>query len=359
MEIEELAVERPEALAKIPVDAIDGVDAAKAARDRRRRASSRPRCSTRSPTCSSSCGRRSSPRTPRWSRSTRWCATPRARSSRSTARSRSTTTPPSATRQHAELVDNAAEDPLEAKAKAKHLNYVKLDGQVGIIGNGAGLVMSTLDVVAYAGEKHGGRQAGQLPRHRRRRVGRGDGQRPGDHPGRPGRAQRCSSTSSAASPPATRSPTASCRRCEILGDGGRRKPLVVRLDGNNVDEGRRILAEAEPPARAPWSTPWTTRPTRPPSSQLRGRETMAIFLTEHSKVIVQGITGSEGTKHTARMLAAGTNIVGGVNPRKAGQKVDFDGTVAAGLRHRRRGDGGRPAPTSPSCSCRRRSPRPP
>ncbi|MEU2611622.1 succinate--CoA ligase subunit alpha [Micromonospora sp. NPDC007271] len=53
---------------------------------------------------------------------------------------------------------------------------------------------------------------------------------------------------------------------------------------------------------------------------------MAIWLTKDSKVIVQGMTGSEGSKHTRRMLAAGTNIVGGVNPRKAGQKVDFDGT---------------------------------
>ncbi|TDC73865.1 succinate--CoA ligase subunit alpha [Streptomyces hainanensis] len=53
---------------------------------------------------------------------------------------------------------------------------------------------------------------------------------------------------------------------------------------------------------------------------------MAIFLTKESKVIVQGMTGSEGQKHTRRMLAAGTNIVGGVNPRKAGQKIDFDGT---------------------------------
>jgi succinyl-CoA synthetase alpha subunit len=54
---------------------------------------------------------------------------------------------------------------------------------------------------------------------------------------------------------------------------------------------------------------------------------MAIFLTEHSKVIVQGITGSEGTKHTTRMLKAGTQVVGGVNPRKAGQDVDIDGTL--------------------------------
>ncbi|MEV0327892.1 succinate--CoA ligase subunit alpha [Micromonospora echinospora] len=53
---------------------------------------------------------------------------------------------------------------------------------------------------------------------------------------------------------------------------------------------------------------------------------MAIWLTKDSKVIVQGMTGSEGSKHTRRMLAAGTNVVGGVNPRKAGQSVDFDGT---------------------------------
>ncbi|HEX3788145.1 MAG TPA: succinate--CoA ligase subunit alpha [Pseudonocardiaceae bacterium] len=54
---------------------------------------------------------------------------------------------------------------------------------------------------------------------------------------------------------------------------------------------------------------------------------MAIFLNENSKVIIQGITGSEGSKHTAKLLKAGTNIVGGVNPRKAGQHVEFDGTV--------------------------------
>ena len=63
---------------------------------------------------------------------------------------------------HAALADKSAEDPLEAAAKEKGLNYVKLDGSVGIIGNGAGLVMSTLDVVAYAGE--------EFPDHRNRRT---------------------------------------------------------------------------------------------------------------------------------------------------------------------------------------------
>src|SRR5690606_10701622 len=63
---------------------------------------------------------------------------------------------------HAALVDKKDEDPLEAKAKELDLNYVKLDGEVGIIGNGAGLVMSTLDVVAYAGEEHGVKPANFL-----------------------------------------------------------------------------------------------------------------------------------------------------------------------------------------------------
>src|SRR6476661_2318766 len=53
---------------------------------------------------------------------------------------------------------------------------------------------------------------------------------------------------------------------------------------------------------------------------------MSIYLNENSKVIVQGMTGSEGQKHTRRMIASGTNIVGGVNPKKAGQSIDFDGT---------------------------------
>ena len=65
------------------------------------------------------------------------------------------------------------------------------------------------------------------------------------------------------------------------------------------------------------------------------------------------MTGSEGMKHTQRMLASGAKVVGGVNPRKAGQKVDFDGTVAAGLRHRGRGDGRDRRRTSRSSSCRR------
>jgi succinyl-CoA synthetase beta subunit len=84
---------------------------------------------------------------------------------------------------HAAFEDKDAADPLEAKAKAKGLNYVKLDGSVGVIGNGAGLVMSTLDVVAYAGEEFGGRSRRTSSTSAAGRA-RGDGRRPGDHPRR-------------------------------------------------------------------------------------------------------------------------------------------------------------------------------
>src|SRR6478735_11002054 len=81
---------------------------------------------------------------------------------------------------------------------------------------------------------------------------------------------------------------------------------------------------------SPSRSPWTKAPTRPPSWPRSKRRTnsMSIFLNKDSKVIVQGITGGEGTKHTALMLKAGTQVVGGVNARKAGTEVshvDKDG----------------------------------
>jgi succinyl-CoA synthetase beta subunit len=147
--------------------------------------------------------------------------------------------------EHEALEDKDAADPLEAKAKAHDLNYVKLDGEVGIIGNGAGLVMSTLDVVAYAGENHGGvKPANFLD------IGGG-----------------ASATTMAAGldvilgDPQVKSVfvnvfggITSCvavadgivKALEILGDSAT-KPLVVRLDGNQVEEGRAILASANHP----------------------------------------------------------------------------------------------------------------
>ena len=145
---------------------------------------------------------------------------------------------------HEELVDKAAEDPLEAKAKALGLNYVKLHGQVGIIGNGAGLVMSTLDVVAYAGEEYGVGPANFLD------IGGGASAN-----------VMSNGLSVILGDPEVRSVFVNVfggiTACDevargivaalgILGDAAT-KPIVVRLDGNNVVEGRRILVEANHP----------------------------------------------------------------------------------------------------------------
>jgi len=146
---------------------------------------------------------------------------------------------------HGEFTDEASADPLEAKARAKDLNYVKLDGQVGIIGNGAGLVMSTLDVVAYAGEGHGGVTpanfldigggASAEVMANGLDVILGDDQVESVFVNVFGGITACDAVASGI-----------VSALQMLGDGAT-KPLVVRLDGNNVDEGRRILAEANHP----------------------------------------------------------------------------------------------------------------
>jgi succinyl-CoA synthetase beta subunit len=146
---------------------------------------------------------------------------------------------------HAALEDHSATDPLEAAAKEKNLNYVKLDGAVGIIGNGAGLVMSTLDVVAYAGEKFGGvKPANFLD------IGGGASAQVmadglsiilGDKDVKSvfvnvfGGITSCDAVANGI-----------VQALAILGDKAT-KPIVVRLDGNNVIEGRRILNEAAHP----------------------------------------------------------------------------------------------------------------
>ena len=146
---------------------------------------------------------------------------------------------------HAELEDKAAADPLEAKAKAAGLNYVKLDGEVGIIGNGAGLVMSTLDVVAYAGEAHGGVKpanfldigggASAAVMAAGLDVILGDAQVKSVFVNVFGGITACDEVANGI-----------VKALEILGDK-ETKPLVVRLDGNAVEEGRRILSEAAHP----------------------------------------------------------------------------------------------------------------
>jgi succinyl-CoA synthetase beta subunit len=146
---------------------------------------------------------------------------------------------------HKDLEDTASEDPLEAKAKAHGLNYVKLDGQVGVIGNGAGLVMSTLDVVAYAGERHGGVKPANFldigggasadVMANGLDVILGDPQVKSVFVNVFGGITACDAVANGI-----------VAALGILGDAAT-KPLVVRLDGNNVDEGRRILAEAAHP----------------------------------------------------------------------------------------------------------------
>jgi succinyl-CoA synthetase beta subunit len=141
---------------------------------------------------------------------------------------------------HEALVDARTEDPLEAKAKALDLNYVKLDGEVGIIGNGAGLVMSTLDVVAYAGEQYGVKPANFLD------IGGGASAEVmangldvilGDEQVKAvfvnvfGGITACDAVANGI-----------VGALQKLGDTAT-KPLVVRLDSNNVEEGRKILAD--------------------------------------------------------------------------------------------------------------------
>jgi succinyl-CoA synthetase beta subunit len=146
---------------------------------------------------------------------------------------------------HDALADKSAVDPLEQRAKAKDLNYVKLDGEVGIIGNGAGLVMSTLDVVAYAGEAHGGVKPANFL----------------DIGGGASAEVMADGLEIILSDPAVKSVFVNVfggiTACDAVANGivsalalleskGEpvTKPLVVRLDGNNAVEGRRILDEA-------------------------------------------------------------------------------------------------------------------
>jgi succinyl-CoA synthetase beta subunit len=147
--------------------------------------------------------------------------------------------------EHARFDDLSSTDPIEARAREKHLNYVKLDGEVGIIGNGAGLVMSTLDVVAYAGQPFGGiRPANFL-----------------DIGGGASAEVMANGLEIVLSDPSVRSVLVNVfggiTSCDAVANGivsaigmlearGDHvdRPIVVRLDGNNAAEGRRILDEA-------------------------------------------------------------------------------------------------------------------
>ncbi|MEV8307000.1 ADP-forming succinate--CoA ligase subunit beta [Streptomyces flavidovirens] len=154
---------------------------------------------------------------------------------------------------HEEFVDHAAANPLEAAAKAKNLNYVKLDGEVGIIGNGAGLVMSTLDVVAYAGEAYPSSSGGTVKPANFLDIGGGASAEVmangleiilGDPDVKSvfvnvfGGITACDEVANGI-----------VQALELLKSKGEAvtKPLVVRLDGNNAELGRKILSDANHP----------------------------------------------------------------------------------------------------------------
>ena len=148
-------------------------------------------------------------------------------------------------RHERETMERDQLDPLEAKAKQADLNYVKLDGEVGIIGNGAGLVMSTLDVVAYAGERHGGVKPANFL----------------DIGGGASAEVMAAGLDVILGDPQVKSVFVNVfggiTACDAVANGivgalatlgsSATKPLVVRLDGNNVIEGRKILADANHP----------------------------------------------------------------------------------------------------------------
>ncbi|MEU6193143.1 ADP-forming succinate--CoA ligase subunit beta [Streptomyces sp. NPDC047061] len=247
MEIEEVAVTRPEAVAKTPIDAIDGVDLAKA---------KEIVAAAKFP--AEVADKVADVLVTLWDTFIKEDAllvevNPLAKvaSGDVIALDGKVSLDDNAEFRHAdwaELHDKAAANPLEAAAKEKNLNYVKLDGEVGIIGNGAGLVMSTLDVVAYAGENHGGvKPANFLD------IGGGASAQVmangleiilGDPDVKSvfvnvfGGITACDEVANGI-----------VQALKLLEDRGEdvSKPLVVRLDGNNAELGRKILTDANHP----------------------------------------------------------------------------------------------------------------
>ena len=336
MEIEQLAVERPEALARVPIDPIAGVDRAKAAD-----------IVAQGKIPAAVADQAADVIVKLWETFVAEDATlvevnPLVRDPQDkvVALDGKVTLDENAAFRHpghADLVDQRTEDPLEAKAKAKDLNYVKLDGEVGIIGNGAGLVMSTLDVVAYAGERHGGvKPANFLD------IGGGASAEVmaagldvilGDPDVKSvfvnvfGGITACDAVANGI-----------VEALKILGDGGH-QAAGGAAGRQQRRRGPPDPRRGEPPAGHPGGH--DGQRGRQGRRAGRGRSlSMSIFLNENSKVIVQGMTGAEGTKHTTKMLAAGTNIVGGVNARKAGTTVTIGGARPDRLRDGRGGDEG-------------------
>ena len=239
MEIEQLAVERPEALAKVPVDAMLGIDLDKALEIAKAGGFDDEMAAKVAPVFVKLW------RVFKDEDTTLVEVNPLVldKSGNILALDGKVSLDENADFRHSEreVVNIAKVDPLEEKAKALGLNYVKLDGQVGVIGNGAGLVMSTLDVVAYAGEKHGGVKPANFL----------------DIGGGASAEVMANGLDVILNDPQVKSVFVNVfggiTACDAVANGivgalntlgaSASKPLVVRLDGNNVIEGRRILAE--------------------------------------------------------------------------------------------------------------------
>ncbi len=221
------------------------------------------------------------------------------------------------------LSDSENEDPIERRASEQGVQYVALDGDIGILGNGAGLVMSTLDVVAQAGGKPanfldaGGRfgrredQAGGRADPRQRRgQGRTVQHLRRDHPlrrgcKRPDRRVCGHQTDGPVRRPAGRHER--CRRPRAAAGGGAAERVRRQDDERGGGEGRGACG-------------WTLR--RASARGRWGRSLMSVLIDSDTRLAVAGITGKEGAFHTLNNRRYGTNVVGGVTPGKGGQDVE-------------------------------------
>ena len=213
----------------------------------------------------------------------------------------------------AKMHDVEAADPQEQRAQEVGLQYVKLDGDVGILGNGAGLVMSTLDVVA---------QAGGEPANFCDVGGGADAEKISTALDIVTSNEQVKSVLFNIFGGITRGDEVARGLLSAIERTGIDLPIVVRLDGTNAEEGRQILAENTPRERRDRGDD----ARRGPQGRRAGagrRAVMAILVDDNTRLLVQGITGREGAFHTGRMLESGTNVVAGVTPGKGGQ--DYEG----------------------------------
>ena len=324
MDIEEVAEKDPHALSKYWVDTAIGYSPFEARRLISHRScrpdtqKNGPRSQARSTSCFSNTARISS-------RSIRWCSpktdasSPRMRKSNSMT-TRSTNTPSSPRGKENESPDN--ED--EAKAVAIGLgrsNYARLDGDIGVMANGAGLGMGTMDAIRTAGgsaanflDVGGGAQAERVRKCYELDRQRSESQSDVHQHLRRDHARRCGRGGD---------------RRGALGQLAAKSPARRAVDRDQRKEGREILAKAGIASGRD-----DGRRRRQGRRRREGSRLMSIWLDKNSRVIVQGITGREGGFHTSRMIAYGTNIVGGVTPGKGGTKIEtgqpvFDTVKAA------------------------------